>query len=449
MYTKITRVMGRVFALAFFGLAAAQSAAAGNASGINIKHWTSDNGVRVYYVHAPEIPMVQFELLFDAGAARDAENGGVALLTNALLAEGSGELDATAIATRFESVGAIFGSESQRDTASVSLRSLTEPDLLEQALDTFKMVVGKPSFPEDSFERERQRLLIGLRAEKESLESLSDKAFYKAVYGDHPYAQPERGTEETVKALKRDDVQAFYKKYYVARNAVLAIVGAVTEQEARSISKTIAASLIKGEAAAPLPPVNSLASAKQIAVDHPSQQAHILTGQPGVRRGDPDYYTLYVGNHILGGSGLVSRLAEEIREKRGLSYSQYSYFAPMRLEGPFVMGLQTKLDQAEQARELLHAELRRFIKDGPTEQELTAAKQNITGGFPLRIAGNSKIAGYLGMIGFYNLPLDYIDTFPVEVEKVTIGQIKDAFARRLDPDKFVTVTAGTPTNGAQ
>eukprot|EP00487_Bulimina_marginata_P002359 TRINITY_DN15484_c0_g1_i1.p1 TRINITY_DN15484_c0_g1~~TRINITY_DN15484_c0_g1_i1.p1 ORF type:complete len:134 (+),score=34.08 TRINITY_DN15484_c0_g1_i1:194-595(+) len=132
-------------------------------------------------------------------------------------------------------------------------------------------------------------------------------------------------------------------------------------------------------------------------------------GQPGINRADPDYFALYVGNHILGGSGLVSKLSDEIREKRGLSYSVYSYFRPMRQWGPYQFGLQTRNDQAEEALDVLKNTLKTFIADGPSEDELIAAKQNITGGFALRVDSNSKIADYLAMIGFYGLPLDYLE----------------------------------------
>ncbi len=441
MFIKGTMQRAIVVFVLFTGLATGGVIAA-ETHGVKINHWTTDQGVRVYHVEAPEIPMVEFELQFDAGAARDGDLGGLAMLTNGLIAEGAADLDASAIAARFESVGAIYGNSSQRDAASLSLRSLTDPPLLNQALETFVLVLGKPTFPQDSLERERSRMLVGLQSEQESLESLSEKAFYKALYNSHPYAAPERGTEATVKAIKREDVQRFFNDYYVASNAVLAIVGAVTEEEARSLAGKIGSALKKGQPAPALPPVASLEKPNTVRLNHPSQQAHILMGQPGVRRGDPDYFALYVGNHILGGSGLVSRLAEEIREKRGLSYSQYSYFAPMRLEGPYILGLQTKVEQAEQARQLLHDELKKFIAEGPTDAELQAAKQNITGGFPLRIAGNSKIVGYLGMIGFYKLPLDYLETFNANIEAVTKEQIKAAFAKRVNPEKLVTVVAG-------
>jgi zinc protease len=175
---------------------------------------------------------------------------------------------------------------------------------------------------------------------------------------------------------------------------------------------------------------------------HPATQAHILLGYPGITRTDPDYFPLWVGNYILGGGGFVSRLTEEVRQKRGYAYSVYSYFMPLREAGPFQIGLQTKKEQAEEALDVVRATLDEFIAKGPSEKELKAAKDNIIGGFPLRIDSNRKIADYLAMIGFYGLPLSYLEDFPKNVEKVTAAQIRDAFRRRIDPGRLVTVVVG-------
>jgi zinc protease len=177
-------------------------------------------------------------------------------------------------------------------------------------------------------------------------------------------------------------------------------------------------------------------------IDFPSSQTHLYAGQPGMSRGDPDYFPLYVGNHILGGSGLVSILMHEVREKRGLSYSVYSYFAPMAERGPMILGLQTKNTQADEARGVLLDTLQRFVDQGPTDDELEAAVKNITGGFPLRIASNSNIVQYLAMIGFYDLPLDYLDQFTGRVSAVTKEQIRDAYQRRVHPDRLAVVLVG-------
>jgi zinc protease len=185
-----------------------------------------------------------------------------------------------------------------------------------------------------------------------------------------------------------------------------------------------------------------LAQAVNERIHHPSAQAHILLGAPVLTRDDPDYFPLVVGNHVLGGSGLVSRVSNVIREQRGLAYSAYSYFIPMRAAGPFVMGLQTRGDQAGEATALLRQTLDEFIADGPSEQELAAAKRNLTGGFPLRLDSNKEIVEYLAMIGFYRLPLDWLDRYVERVNAVTVPQVRDAFARRIDPERLVLIRVG-------
>ncbi len=407
-----------------------------------IETWTTANGARVYFVPAPELPIVDVRIVFDAGSAKDGGKDGVAQLTSSLLGEGAGELNADQIAERFEGLGAQFGGDAQRDMAIVSLRSLTEPSLLDPALATLTTVLTQPSFPADALERERSRMLVSLQSEKESPGDIASKAFFAALYPDHPYGTPPLGTEESVKALSREDARAFYQRYYVARNATVAIVGALDRKGAERIADQVLGKLPAGEAAASVPAVPAPVESKPQRINYPSEQTHILLGQPGITRDDPDYFPLYVGNHILGGSGLVSRISDEVREKRGLSYSAYSYFIPMRAAGPFTAGLQTRNNQAEQALAVLREVMQTFIEKGPAEKELIAAKKNITGGFALRLDSNSKIVDNLAMIGFYQLPLDYLDAFNQRVEAVTAAQIRDAFKRRVDPQRMTTVIVG-------
>jgi zinc protease len=194
----------------------------------------------------------------------------------------------------------------------------------------------------------------------------------------------------------------------------------------------------------PIAKVAYPAAPVELRIAHPASQSHILLGYPGIKRGDPDLFPLYVGNYILGGGGFVSRLTEEVREKRGLVYSVYSYFMPMAELGPFQIGLQTKKDQANAALKLVHETLDKFLKNGVTEKELIAAKANIIGGFPMRIDSNGKILDYLSVIGFYKLPLNYLDEYNKKVASVTTAQIKEAFNRRLKPENFVTVIVGDP-----
>lgn len=407
-----------------------------------IQHWQTEQGTRVYFVDAPQLPMVDIRLIFDAGGARDGDLPGTALLTNAMLKEGTRTADTNAIAATFDNVGAKFSNESERDMAVLSLRTLVEDKAMNQAVDMFVEVSSQPAFPQSAFDRLKNQLKTSLQSQKQSPEKIAERRFYEALYGEHPYAQMPSGDENSIERIQIADLQAFFEQYYVAQNAVLVLVGDLREADAKALAEKISAALPTGETAAPLPAVAGLTAASEQRIDFPSSQSHLLVGQPGVTRTDPDYFELYVGNHVLGGGGLVSIINDEIREKRGLSYSAYSYFRPMREAGPFQMGLQTRNEQAEEALTVLRQTLREFVQTGPSDEQLEAAKQNITGGFALRLDSNSKIADYLGVIGFYQLPLDYLDNFKQRVNAVSKTAIQDAFLRRVDPDKMTTVIVG-------
>lgn len=409
----------------------------------DIESWQTTKGAKVLFVPSPGLPMLDVRVIFDAGSARDEDQAGLAVLTNDLLTEAAGPWNADELAERMEFVGANLGNEALRDMALVSLRCLTDEKILNTGIETLNTVLTKPSFASQDLERLRESMVAALKQEAESPASIASKAFYAAIYKGHPYASNPNGTLESVKTLNVEAVKAFHAKYYVASNAVIAMVGDLSLDKAKAVAEAIMADLPQGEHAPQLPEPKPLAGPLVEKIEHPSSQTHISMGQPGVSRTDPDYFALYVGNHVLGGSGLVSILSNEVREKRGLSYSVYSSFSPMRVEGPFLMGAQTRTSQADEAIEVMRKTLDDFLREGPTQAQLKAAQDNISGGFPLSIASNSKIVGYLGMIAFYDLPLDYLNQLVPKILAVTPEQVKAAFARRLKPESFVQIQVGS------
>lgn len=427
------RLLSGILAVALAGTAVAAP---------KIQHWVADNGLRVYFISTPELPILDINVVIDAGSARDGALPGLARLTAAILDEGAAGLDADAIARQFENVGAEFSASIDRDMASLSLRTLSDPRYLDPALDTFEAVLTRPDFPERDFDRLKNQLVVAIQNREQKPGKVASKAFYQALYGDHPFATPPIGTRESVARISRDDVRDFYRRYYVTGNAQLAMVGDIDRAQAEAVAARIDRELAKGKAAAPLPPVKPLTESTTVTIPFPSAQAHVLIGQPGIRRGDPDYFPLYVGNHVLGGSGFTSRLVKEVRENRGLSYSVYSYFLPNKVSGPFQLGLQTRVDQAGAAEALARQTLEDFIVQGPTEKELADSKKNITGGFPMSIDSNADLVGYIATIGFYGLPLDYMDTLTDKVNAVTREDVLSAFKRRLDVENMVTVIVG-------
>lgn len=409
---------------------------------VKIENWQTSQGARVYYVHTPALPMADIRVAFDAGSARDGAQFGLAAMTMSLMGNSSGEWNADEVANRFESVGATYSNGVSEDMAWLSMRGLTDKKLLDKALETFKVVLTRPAFNDADFQREKNLTLAALKHREESPAALASIAFHKAIYKDHPYAHPEEGVVQTVAGFEVDDVKAFYRQYYVAANAIVVIVGDLSRQQAEQIAQLLLEGLPLGEKPAEIPPVVMPDKASTQHMDFPSTQTHVLAGMPGTFRKDPDYFPLYVGNHILGGGGLVSRLFDEVREKRGLAYSASSQFMPLYRQGPFTVGLQTRNDQTGKAVEVMNATLREFIDKGPSDAELLAAKRNITGGFAMRIDTNSKLTDYVSMIGFYQQPLDYLDVFQSKIEAVTVQAIKDAFERRIRPDLLQIVTVG-------
>lgn len=437
---RTTKFLSHV-ALAWAGILLATSAGAA----LPIQHWQTSSGAEVYFVENHELPIMDVAVNFPAGSSQDTrEKAGLAGLTQHMLSLGAVGLSDSEISRRMADLGAILGGEQDQDRASLSLRTLSSPRESNAALELFGKILQQPEFPQSVLEREQARIISGLREAATQPESISDKAFSAALYGDHPYGIANADTPESVAAIKREDLQQFYQTHYRANGAVIAMMGDVSKEGAAQIAEALSAGLPQGPRVVTMPPaVPYPTQAKVERIAHPASQSHILLGYPGVKRGDADYFSLYVGNYILGGGGFVSRLTEEVREKRGLAYSVYSYFLPLSELGPFRIGLQTKREQADASLKVVKETVAKFIKDGPSAKEMKAAKDNIIGGFPLRIDSNGKILTYLSVIGFYHLPLTYLDDFNKEIAKVTAAQVKDAFARRIKPDNMVTVIVGT------
>ena len=418
---------------------------ANSAYALDIESWKTKNGVKVLFVESHDLPIIDVRLAFKAGSSRDGGQFGVSRLVNALLVEGTGELSAIDIAQKFESTGAELGHSSLRDMAWVSLRSLSDKKLWEQTIDLFARVAALPSFPQDAIDRDRQSMLISLASREKEIGSVAEDAFFKELYPGHVYAIGQEGTVEGLKSITRKNLIDFHAQYYVAENATLAIVGDLTLDQAKKYANQLTQHLSEGDEAKPIEAAGMPEKGKVVTIPFKTSQTHIKMGMPLMSRKDPDYFALYVGNHILGGSGFSSRLMQEIRENRGLSYSVYSYFIPMEKSGPFQMGLQTKNHQAEEAGKLLQSMLEEFIANGATAEELEHAQKNITGGFPLKLDSNKKIVEYLSLIGFYHLPMDYLDSFNDRIMEVTLDDIQDAFARRVHADKIIRVVVGEPS----
>ena len=410
------------------------------------------NGASVFLVESPAIAMLDVQIDFDAGGRRDPlGKAGLASVTAAQAGKGVAAtggmpaLDENALGEAWADLGAQYGGSAGSDRLSFSLRTLTEPDLLAKAVALAARQIGEPVFADGVWQRDKQKTIANLKESYTRPGAVAGRAYSQAVYGDHPY-----GYEPTEASLGRIDVadmRRFYAAGVQACRARISMVGAVTRAQATAISQQLLARLPQTACDAlpalpAVPEVAPLAQALQKDIAFDAAQAQVLMGQPGYKRNDPAFFPLLVGNYILGGGGFVSRLQTEVREKRGLTYGAYSNFAPGLHAGAFTVSLQTRPDQAAQALSVARGVVRDFVTNGPTATEVQAAKDNLIGGFALLIDSNRKLLGNISNIAWNDLPIDYLDTWTQQVEKVTPQDIKTAMADKLQPDKMVTIVLG-------
>ena len=444
--TESRRPILRLIPIALVALLASLSARA--ESVLPLATWETDNGAEVLFYATDSLPMVDAQVILDAGSARDPEDrAGTASLTASLLEEGTTKHDAKAIADGFAQVGAQFSASANLESTAIRLRSLTESDWLWPAVDLMAEVIARPAFDAEDVSRERDRQLRAIEARQQSASAVASDALRRAAFGDHPYGHPTDGSEESVERIRRDDVAAFHQRYFVARNATVVIVGDLDREQAERLADRLTADLPAGEKPTELPPVPPIEESQTVRIDFPSEQSTVLVAFDGIPRRHEDYMPLYVGNHILGGSGFASRLMGELREKRGLAYSTYSHLMPLRAGGRFVMGIQTRSDQVDQALSLMIDELTGFIENGPTGEEVEDSQANLVGGFPMRLNSNRKITEQAGALAFLGLPLDYFDHYTDRVRSVDAAEIEAAFDRHVQPARRIEVIVGP--NGGQ
>lgn len=417
-----------------------------------IQHWQQASGAKVWLVESPSIPMVDIQVAFDAGARREPQDQAglataLAMMTDkGVKAQGQQPaLDENALGEAWADLGASFDAGAGKDSFNYSLRSLTVPDLLQRSVQLAARQIAHPSLPADVWQRDRARWSASIAESNTRPGTVAGRAFTQAVYGGHPYGW--RTTEQTLAKIDVKAIRAFHDQYIQACRAKVSVVGAVDKAQADALVTQLLSQLPKddGKGCQPLPAVAevpALKAAQDVRIPFQSAQAQVLIGQPGIKRSDPDFLALLVGDHILGGGGLVSRLMEEVREKRGLTYGVSSSFSPGLHAGAFVVSLQTRPDQAEQARQVAKETLAQFVAEGPTEQELRDAKDNLIGSFALRIDSNRKLLANVANIAWNDLPLDYLGHWTDKIEALTVNDVRSAMQRAIQPDRMVTVVLG-------
>lgn len=413
-----------------------------------IESLSTKTGTPTLFVSAPELPIVDIRLTFDAGSARDSElrDGlyGLASLTSQLLDEGTSTQTTDDIAANFERLGAEFSASSYRDMFTVSLRTLSDPAYFNPAVDQLLTILKDAQFPQASIDRVLNNAAIGQQQRKESPGAVVGIRFYRELYGKHPYAEPTTGTEASLKKITPQDIRNFKDTYLVAKNLNIAITGQLSRDQAQQLANRISQSLPAGQKARPLPAPQPLTTAKTVAVPFNSSQSHVMIGQLGITRDNPDIYALTVGNEMLGGDGFNALLMKELREKRGLTYGAYSGFTSMRTTGPFIMSYSTRGDQAIESIKVAKQTLQNFLSQPLDQQLLSETREGLLKSYPLSLSSNESILGYLGMIGFYGLPSSYLADYPKKIEAVTSQEIQAALRKYIQPSNMLTVVVGQP-----
>ncbi len=419
------------------------AAIAAPASAVDIKQVVSPGGVKAWLVEEPSIPLIALSYEFEAGAATDPDGKeGLAYLVSGLLNEGAGDLDSLAFQKRLEERAIHMGFDAGRDQFSGSLKTLSEER--DEAFRLLGLALSQPRFDEDAIERVREQVLSIQRRESDRPRTVASRAWMAHAFEGHPYARNTKGTAESVAAITRDDLVAYAGTHLTRDRLIVGVVGDITPEELAplldvafgSLPDTSPAVAIAETAISDVNPVE--------VIDRAVPQSVAIFGLPGIRRDDPDWFAALVMNQILGQGGFSSRLMEEVRRKRGLTYGVYTYLLPMQHAGIILGSVATVNARMGESKSVIEMVVNQMATEGVTEKELMDAKTYLTGSYALNFDSSDAIAGQLVGIQRYDLGIDYIDARNSLVEAITLDDVNRVAARLLSTDALFWVIVGQP-----
>lgn len=419
-----------------------------------IQHFSTKNGTPVQFVATPNLPMVDISLYFNAGSARDEaikpHGFGIASLTGNMLKKGTTSKTENQIAEISEQLGIILSTEVYKDMFIVSLRSLSDENL-DKAVALLSDIISNPSFPENSLARTKAQYMLAIEQQKEDPASIADITFDQHLYGNHPYANPTIGTQHSIPEIISKDLHTFQQRFLVAKNANIAITGNIDSLKAKQIGEILTKNLPIGEKAPLLPDAKPLTAQKRVHIPFDSTQTTIIMGQLGTKRAI-DEATLQqqmnfnIANEVVGGGNFQAYLMQEIRKKRGLTYGIYAQMTPMQSQGIYQISFSTRNDKAQEGIDETLKILNNTTKNGIRQSEMDLTKDNLLNSFPLSFASNASINRTIGMMGFYGLPKDYLNTYQQRINFATLADVNQAYAKTIQPQNFLIVSVGNQEN---
>ncbi len=416
-----------------------------SASAMKIQTVKSPGGIEAWLVEEHSVPLMALRFAFEGGNSQDPDGKeGVANFLTAMMDEGAGDLTALQFQERTEEVAMRMGFEDTRDALYGSFETLTVNR--DASVELLKLAINKPRFDTDAVDRIRGQLLASLAFAAKDPDRVASREWSAAAFPGHPYGRSATGTVESISRLTRDDLESYRKRVFAKENLKVVAVGDIDAATLGKLLDDVFGDLPEKAQLTPVPTVEPSKGGILNVIEMPVPQSVATFGLAGVKRKDPDFIPAFVMNHILGGGGFSSRLMEEVREKRGLAYSVYSYLQPYQHASLFVGGVATKNEEIAQSLEVITAELQRMAKDGPTPEELENSKNYLIGSYPLRFDTNAKIASQLLGILQDDLGIDYVDKRNELIKAVTLEDVKRASARILQTNNLITTVVGQPKN---
>jgi zinc protease len=432
---------------AIAGAVALVGVAATSASAIEIKEVTSPGGITAWLVEDHTIPLIAMQFTFAGGsAAEPADRQGVTNFLAGMLDEGAGDLDSQAFQTREEDLAMRLSFDAGLDDFSGSFQTLSRNR--DASFDLLRLALTAPRFDEGPLEKVRRQILLSIESDAEDPEAIAADAWMRAAFPDHPYARSSRGTAESVGTITAADLKALTQRLFGRDSLQIAVVGDITEADLKVLLDKTFGGLPATSGMAKVAETQVKPGPMVEVIDRDIPQSVMVFGFGGIKRDDPDFIPAYVMNFILGEGGFGSRLMEEVREKRGLTYGIYTSLVPLDHAGAVKGAVSTMNERAKETIDITRAEIARMAKDGPSQKELDEAKTYITGSYPLRFDSSRKIASQLNGIQRQNLGIDYVNRRNSLIEAVTVDDVKRVAQRILDADGMIVTVVGRPKDVA-